>query len=516
MDSVVICEEPLSLVEIVSVARRGARVELTPGAKEKVEQGRKVVQEILESERVVYGINTGFGELARVKIPTDEIGALQENMILSHSAGVGPPLDPEVVKATMLIQVNSIAKGHSGARVVICQTLLDMLNKGVIPIVPAKGSLGASGDLAPLAHIVGVMLGKGEARIDGICVNGKTAMGQVGIPTIHLEAMEGLSLINGTHVMTAIGSLALYDVENLMKAAEIAGMMSLEALKGTNAAFEERIHALRPHPGQMACAENLRKLTQASEIIQSHKEYVSGAHEIVQDSYSLRCIPQVHGAVRDAISYVKRVIETELNSVTCNPLIFPEASYKVSLGGNFHGQPVALALDMLGIAVAELANISERRVNRLLDSHLSKGLPSFLTEKAGTHSGYMLSQYIAAALVSENKVLATPASVDSIPVSANTEDYVCMGMHAAMKARTIIENTMHIIAIEFLCAAQALDFLAPLKPGCGTQRAYEVIRQEIPHLEEDRETYRDLKKLVELVRTGIIVAAVEEVVGSLN
>ncbi len=516
MEPIVIDGKSFSLEEIVTVARCGARVDLAPGAKEKVKQGRRVVQEILESGKVVYGINTGFGELARVKIPTKETGILQENMILSHSAGVGPPLESEIVKATMLLQVNSIAKGHSGARMTTCQTLLDMLNKDVVPIVPAKGSLGASGDLAPLAHIVSVMLGHGEACVDGACVNGKIAMERAEIPIIRLEAMEGLALINGTHVMTAIGSLALYDVENLVKTAEIAGMMSLEALKGTDAAFEERIHALRPHPGQLACAENLRKLTQASEILQSHKEYVPDAHEIVQDSYSLRCIPQVHGAIRDAINYVKRVIETELNSVTCNPLVFPESSTKVSLGGNFHGQPVALALDVLGLAITELGNISERRMNRLLDAQLSNGLPSFLTEKAGTHSGYMLAQYIAAALVSENKVLATPASVDSIPVSANTEDYVCMGMHAALKARTIIENTMHIIAIELLCAAQALDFRAPLRLGRGTQKAYEVIRQEIPHLEEDRETYRDIKKLVELVRTGTIEQAVEDVVGPLN
>ncbi|MFQ6124264.1 MAG: histidine ammonia-lyase [Candidatus Heimdallarchaeota archaeon] len=517
MESVVINGESLSLEEIIAVARRGAHVNLTPRVKEQVEQGRKVVQEILESGKVVYGINTGFGELARVKIPTNETGILQENMILSHSAGVGPPLDPEIVKATMLLQVNSIAKGHTGARIVICQTLMDMLNNGVVPIVPAKGSIGASGDLAPLAHIVSVMLGHGGARVDdGACVNGKTAMDRVKIPIIRLEAMEGLALINGTHMMTAIGSLALYDVENLVKAAEIASMMSLEALKGTDTAFEERIHALRPHPGQLACAENLRKLTQASENLQSHKEYVPDAHEIIQDSYSLRCIPQVHGAIRDAISYVKRVIKTELNSVTCNPLIFPESSVKVSLGGNFHGQPVALALDVLGITITELGNISERRINRLLDAHLSNGLPPFLTEKAGTHSGYMLAQYIAAALVSENKVLATPASVDSIPVSANTEDYVCMGMHAAMKARTIIENTMCIIAIELLCAAQALDFRAPLRFGRGTQKAYEVIRHEISHLEEDRETYRDIKKLVEMIRSGTIVRLVEDIVGQLN
>jgi len=516
MKPVVIDGESLTIEDIVTVARHGAKVKLAVKAKETIEKGRRAIDEILESGQSVYGITTGFGELARVNIPLEETGALQNNMIISHTAGVGPPLDATTVRAIMLLMVNSFVKGHSGIRMVTCQTLLNVLKKGIIPFVPRKGSLGASGDLAPLAHVVSVMLGRGEAFVNDVRLPGKTAMEQEGIPTIRLEAMEGMGLINGTHAMTAIGSLALYDVTNLLKVADIASMMSLESLKGTNAAFLERIHMLRPHSGQMACAKNLRVLTQASGILKSHKDYSPGDHETIQDSYSLRCIPQCHGASRDAINYVRSVIETELNSVTCNPLIFPEEDVKVSLGGNFHGQPVALALDVLGIAVTELGTLSERRVNRLLDARLSNGLPPFLTEKAGTHSGYMIAQYTAAALAAENKILAAPASVDSIPVSANQEDFVSMGMHAACKARTIIENMFHIIAIELLCAAQALEFRVPLKPGHGVQRAYEIIRQKIPRLEEDRETYHDINALVELVRTGSIVHGVEEIVGPLN
>jgi histidine ammonia-lyase len=516
METLMLDGESLTIANIIAVARGGTSVELAPVAKENLDRGRTTIEEILESGKVVYGITTGFGELERVKIPKTEAASLQENLVISHSAGVGPPLPIEVVRAMILIQANSIARGHSGVRFEVCQTLIELLNSGITPFVPSKGSLGASGDLAPLAHVVSVCLGKGEALVDGVQLSGKVALERKHISPIHLEAMEGLGLINGTHGMTALGSLALYDVDNLLKTADIASMMCLEALKGTNAAFLERIHALRPHSGQLACAKNLRLLTQASEILESHRDYISGDHETVQDSYSLRCIPQCHGASRDAINYVRSVIETELNSVTCNPLIFPGEDVKVSLGGNFHGQPVALALDVLGIAVTELGTLSERRVNRLLDSRLSNGLPPFLTEKAGTHSGYMLAQYTAAALAAENKILAAPASVDSIPVSANQEDFVSMGMHAALKARTIIENMIHIVAIGLLCAAQALEFLVPFKPGYGVRRAYEIIRQKIPRLEEDRETYRDINALVEIVRTGTIVHGVEEILGPLN
>ena len=508
MQAVFLDMEGMTIEALVAVARQGAEARLSAAAEARIAAGRALVDRWVREERRIYGVTTGFGALSDVAISGKDTRRLQENILMSHAAGVGRPLDVETVRAVMTLRVKDFARGHSGIRLETAQQLLELLNRGVVPVIPEKGSVGASGDLAPLAHLALVLLGKGAAFYDGRKMSGAEALKASGLAPIRLESAEGLALVNGTQVMTAIGALSVHDARQLSRLTDIAASMTLEVLMGSRTEFNPKIHQVRPHPGQIAAAANMERITRASEIISSHSDCSR-----VQDAYTLRCSPQVHGATKDAIAYCRRVVETELNASTGNPLIFAE-SEEFLLGGNFHGQPVALAMDFLGIAVAELANISERRIERLVNPMLS-GLPAFLVSDGGLNSGFMIAQYTAAALVSENKVLAHPASVDSIPISANKEDHVSMGTIAARKGREIVANTENVIGIELLCAAQALDLFTNLKPGEGTLAAYQAIRRVIPHLDTDRFLAADIDAMRELMRSGAILAAVEERVGEL-
>jgi histidine ammonia-lyase len=499
----------LAIDDVVRVSRQFEPVGLSEAGRQQVEASRAVVDRLLNSEKPVYGISTGFGDLSRIWISPEEREALQRNLILSHAAGVGECLPEDVVRAAMLMRANSLVKGYSGIRLATVEMLLELLNRGVYPAVPCKGSVGASGDLSPLSHIALVLMGEGKAFVDGRLVTGAAALAAVGLQPVAFAAKEGLALINGTQIMTAVGALAVYDAAALMKAADIAAAMSLEALRGTRAAYDERISRIRPHPGQLATSANLLKLTADSRIMESHEHCGK-----VQDAYSLRCAPQVHGASKDAVRRALETIEIEMNAATDNPLIFPDTGEVIS-GGNFHGQPVALVMDYLKTALAEIGSISERRVNRMLDAHLSD-LPPFLTAYPGVDSGLMITQYTAAALVSENKVLAHPACVDSIPTSANQEDHVSMGTIAARQAREILENVRHVIAIEMLVAAQGLDFLKPLEPGTGVRAAHQAIRSAVPHLEEDRVPAEDIASVYGLLVGGEIVNQVETAIGALQ
>ena len=498
----------MTLKDLVAVARRGAHVCLKKQSEQKIRKSRKLIEEWVRVGVSVYGVTTGFGALSDITISEKDTRKLQKNILMSHSAGTGKSLDEETIKAVMALRIKDLAKGHSGIRVETVRHLTAMLNGGVCPVVPEKGSVGASGDLAPLAHLSLVLIGMGEAFYKGKKLSGRQALKKCGLEPIELESAEGLALVNGTQVMTAIGGLAVYDADQLSKITDIAAAMSLEVLMGSRTEFDQRIHRLRPHPGQASAADNMARITRNSEIITSHKDCGR-----IQDAYTLRCSPQVHGASKDSIVYVKTVIETEMNASTNNPLIFPESG-DFLLGGNFHGQPVALALDFLTMAVAELANISERRIERLVNPMLS-GLPAFLVSDGGLNSGFMIAQYTAASLVSENKVLSHPAVVDSIPTSANKEDHVSMGTISARKCREVIKNSECVVAIELLCAAQALDLFTNLKPGTGTLAAYRAIRKTIPHLDNDRVLSRDIEKVLGLIRSGELVGAVEKKVGNL-
>jgi histidine ammonia-lyase len=496
MKKIIITGDTLTLEEVAAVCRNYEEVELSDYAVQKIIESRKVVDEFVENEKVVYGITTGFGKFSDVTISKEESKTLQENLIISHAVGAGKPFETEVVRGIMLLRINNLAKGYSGARLVTVQTMIEMLNKRVHPIVPEKGSLGASGDLAPLSHMVLPMIGLGQAEYMGQVMTGKEAMEKAGIPVIELTAKEGLALINGTQVMTAVGALTLYDALNIVKAADIAAALSFEAQNGVVDALDYRLHEIRPHKGQIETAKILSELLAGSKMTTRQGEIR------VQDAYSLRCVPQVHGASKDAISYVKEKVETEMNSVTDNPIIFPETKEGIS-GGNFHGQPMALAFDFLGIALAELANISERRIERLVNPALS-GLPAFLVDHGGLNSGYMIVQYSAAALVSENKILAHPASVDSIPSSANQEDHVSMGTIAARKAKEIMENVRRVLATEILCACQGIDLRGNKGLGAGTKIVYREVRKLIPMLKKDRPLYENINKCEELIINGTI------------
>jgi histidine ammonia-lyase len=498
----------LTIEAVLQVARHSERVELANSALGSILKSRKVVEDMVKAGRTVYGVNTGFGDLAQVTIPKRDLSRLQLNLIRSHSVGVGPPFSTEVVRGMMLLRANALAKGYSGVRPDVIQTLLDMLNRGVTPVVPQQGSVGSSGDLAPLAHMVLVLIGEGEAYYEGARLDGASAMKRARIKPVVLEEKEGVSLINGTQPMTAVGALTVQDAMDLMRNASIAAALSLEALRGTRKAFDERIHSVRPHGGQVAVARAMRTILGDSEINRSHANCGK-----VQDAYSLRCIPQVLGATLDTIRYVRSVIQTEINSATDNPLVFSDTGEVIS-GGNFHGEPVALTMDFLGIALSEIANISERRTNRLVDTKLS-GLPPFLTRESGIQSGMMIAQYTAAALVSENKVLAHPASVDSIPTSADQEDHVSMGTIAARKASQILENAQNVVAIEYMCAAQGVDLLSPLKPSEPLQKAMNVIRSSVRTLQDDRPLHVDIAKIRDLMKSGSIVNEVEKVTGPL-
>ena len=476
LETVSIDGNNLTLEQVVAVARSHAPVALHTTGRANILRSRRVVEQILKENRIVYGVTTGFGQFCDTMVSPEDSGALQRNLIISHAAGVGEPLPREAVRAIMLLRANSLAKGYSGIRLTTVQLLLNMLNKGIHPVVPCKGSVGASGDLVPLAHIALAMIGLGEVEYRGHIMPAPEALRLARLKPVALTAKEGLALINGTQYMSALGSLAVYDALRLLKTACIAACLSFEALEGIPDAFDHRIQAARPHCGQVAIAGVMRRLLAGSDLLTRKK------HRRVQDAYTLRCIPQVLGASLDAINYVKQVLEIEINSATDNPLIFPDTGDVIS-GGNFHGQPLALALDFLALAVSELGSISERRIERMVNPALS-GLPPFLTEHGGLNSGMMILQYAAAALASENKVLAHPASVDSIPTSGCQEDHVSMGSIAARKAGAIIENVSWIIAGELLAGAQALDFQSHI-PGLGSRTAARLVREVVPHWNED-------------------------------
>ena len=498
----------LTLQDVVNVARKGYKVEIAPAAKEQIKECAASVSEWVKEGRVVYGITTGFGDLASVVIPRDKGRQLQENLLLSHACGYGEPYPEDVVRAIMLLRINTLTRGFSGISLETLQQMVDYLNLGIHPVVPTQGSVGASGDLCPLSHVAISLIGHGEVVYKGQKMSASEALAKVGMKPVELQPKEGLALNHGTTVMNAVAALCIVDAMNMMKNADVAASMSAEALHAVPYAFDRRTHDLRPQVGQGVVAENIRRLIEGSEIIEAFKK------DRVQDAYSLRCLPQVHGASRDAIGYVKEKVEIEINSVTDNPIIFHKDGDAIS-GGNFHGQPMAMAMDFFGIAAAEFASISERRVARLVDHKLSD-LPPFLVSDSGVNSGFMIPQYTAAAIVSENKVLAHPSVVDSIPTSANQEDHVSMGGYSARKGRQILDNTNRVIAVEMVNAAQGMDFRAPLKPGKGSGAAFKEFRKHVPFYEKDQFMQPLLLKSLELVENGTVVKAVEEAIGELK
>ncbi|MGA2571866.1 MAG: histidine ammonia-lyase [Terracidiphilus sp.] len=493
----------LSLDEIRSVARGGRQVGLAPSSLARVNAAREVIRKILEKDDAVYGVNTGFGKLSDVRIPGDRLSDLQVNLVRSHACGLGKPLAEAEVRAMLLLRANVLAKGFSGVRREVVEMLIGLLNAGIHPVVPEKGSVGASGDLAPLAHLALVLIGEGEAFYRGERIGGGEALRRAGLAPLRLEAKEGLALLNGTQGMTAVGALALSDAQRLVRLADVAGAMALEALRGTPAAFDPRIQEARPHRGQAAAARHLTALLERSEIRESHR----ADDPRIQDAYCLRCMPQVHGAVRDALDHATEIVEIETGSATDNPLVFA-ASGEVLSGGNFHGAPLSYVFDYAAIALTDLAGIGERRIDRLINPDINEGLPPFLSSEAGLSSGYMIAHVAAAALLSECKVLAHPASVDSVPTSGGKEDHVSMGMTAALKLRQIVENVEQILAIEFLCAAQGLDYRKPLRPGRQIEQVLSAIRTIIPPLEADRPPADDINRLVVAMRDGAFDAVV--------
>jgi histidine ammonia-lyase len=506
MDTLELYGDRLRLEDVERVARGDlVEVRLAAGAREAMAASRAVVDRAVADGRVVYGLTTGFGALADVVVPRERIAELQENLIRSHAAGVGAPLPEVEVRATMLLRANVLALGHSGIRVDVVQRILDLLNARIHPVVPSRGSVGASGDLAPLSHIALALLGEGEVLVEGERREAGEALRLAGLEPVRLQAKEGLALNNGTQAMTGVGILALLAAERAVEAAEVAGAMSLEAMRGTPDAFDEAIMRVRPQPGQTESASRLRSLLAGSEIRESHRQ----GDPRVQDAYSLRCMPQVHGAARQAFRYVRQVLEVETNSATDNPLIFPgegpDGEDLILSGGNFHGQPVAQVLDLLAMACADLASISERRIARLVDASLS-GLPAFLSPDPGTNSGFMVPQIVAASLVNEIKLLATPASVDSISTDANKEDHVSMGMTSAWKARDAVSRLETVLALELLAAAQGLEFLQPLQPGRGVAAAYGLLRGRVEPLARDRVMGPDIEAAEALVRGGELAA----------
>lgn len=498
----------LSIEDIVAVARFHAKAEIPSHIYQLIQKSRQFVEKLVEEKIIEYGITTGVGSLQNVLIPADKASQFQHNIILSHCCGAGEPFPEEVVRAMMLLRLNTFACGYSGVSRPLVETLLKMLNKKVHPLVPQQGSVGASGDLCPLAHIALVLIGRGEAIYEGKKLPGKEALKLAGINPLTLGYKEGLALINGTQAASSIAALAIYDGFKLMTVADIAGAMTLEALKGLSQPFEERVQKVRNYLGQLETACNIRKLIEGSELVNSD---LTPLH--IQDSYSLRCIPQVHGATREALKFAKNIVDVEINSAIDNPLIFPDDGI-VAHSGNFHGQPIGLAMDTFGLAIAELGSISERRIAKLLDKNHNQGLPPFLSLNEGINTGLMLLQYTAASLVSENKILCHPATCDSIPTSANQEDHNSMATIAARKARTILDNVCKILAIELICAFQAIS-LRGKKPGKGVSSAMELISEKFDPIDEDRELYYEIDKSLELISTGILVEKVQKDVGEL-
>ena len=500
----------LTLEDLINVTRNGYEVKISDEAKERVSIARKLVDDYVEEGKISYGITTGFGKFSDSIISKEETATLQRNLIISHACGVGNPLPIDQVRGIMLLRVNNLIQGHSGIRQKVLDLLVEMLNKGITPYIPEKGSLGASGDLAPLSHMVLVMLGLGKAYYKSELYTGEEALKKAKIkPIKSLSSKEGLALINGTQVMTSIGAHTVYDAINLMKHLDIAASLSMEALNGIICAFDPRIQEVRGHLGQINTAKNVNKILKNSTAITKQGELR------VQDPYALRCTPQVHGASKDALNYIRDKVEIEMNAVTDNPIIFPTENEVLS-GGNFHGQPMALPFDFLGIALAEMANISERRLERLVNPSLNNGLPAFLVENGGVNSGFMIVQYSAASLVSENKVLAHPASVDSIPSSANQEDHVSMGTIAARKANEILGNVRKVIAMEILAACQGIDLRDVKRLGKGTNEAHTLVREIVEFYDKDRVMYIDIERVEELIKTNKIVVKVEENVGKLK
>jgi histidine ammonia-lyase len=498
MRGVELTGQPLPLTEIAGVAYRGATIEVASSARSRIQASRQVIDDIVVHGGVVYGVSTGFGKLSDVHVPAGELRQLQLNLVRSHACGIGNPLSVPEVRAMVLLRANVLALGLSGIRPEVIELLCELNNRGVAPVIPEKGSVGASGDLAPLAHLALTLIGEGEAFYAGERMASAEALARAGLKPVVLEAKEGLALLNGTQAMHAVGGLALFRAQRLAHVADIAGAMTLEALKGTPTAFDARIHQARPHPGQLAVANHLRELLRDSEIRRSHL----ANDPRVQDAYSLRCMPQVHGAVRGALEHCETVLKIESGSATDNPLVFAESGDVLS-GGNFHGAPLALALDYAAIAVTDLMSISERRTDRLVNPDSSEGLPPFLAPHAGTHSGFMILHVASVALLNEAKVLAHPASVDNLPTSGGKEDHVSMGMTAALKLRTIVENAEHLLAIELLAAAEGLEFRRPLKSGAGVEDAYAHVRKISPAVDADRSLSSDITSVAAAIRDGV-------------
>ncbi len=489
--------QKLSLAQVVAVAHGAEPVSLSDASRTRVEQSRKVVEQIVAEGRTVYGVNTGFGKLSDVHIERSQLRELQLNLVRSHSCGLGSPLSVAEARALLLLRANVLAAGFSGCRPLLIESLIDMLNRGVTPVIPEKGSVGASGDLAPLAHLALTVIGEGEAFYRGERTTSAEALQRAKIEPVRLEVKEGIALLNGTQAMGAVGGLALYRAEKIARLADVAGAMTLEAVRGTPVAFDERISAARPHPGQIEVAAHLRELLRDSQIRQSHLEN----DPRVQDAYSLRCMPQVHGAIRGALGHAREIVEIETGSATDNPLVFAETGEVLS-GGNFHGAPLALSFDYAAIAMTDLMSITERRIDRLVNPDANDTLPPFLTSHPGAASGFMMMQIVAAALLNEAKVLAHPASIDNVPTDGGKEDHVSMGMTAATKLRSIVDNAELITAIELITAAEGLEYRAPLQPGRGVQQAYEIVRRHVTRLTNDRAMSGEIQTVAEAVRAG--------------
>jgi len=497
--------QPLGLTEIEAVALRCCPVAIAPAARERVAASRALIEQIVAAGQTVYGVNTGFGKLSDVRISDDKLAQLQTNLVRSHAGGVGQPLSEAESRAMLLLRANVLAKGFSGCRIEVLELLVALLNAGVHPVIPEKGSVGASGDLAPLAHLALVVIGEGEAFYKGERISGGEALRRSGLEPVQLAAKEGLALLNGTQAMGSVGGLAVARAQRLVRLADVGGAMSLDALLGTPVAFDSRIQQARPHAGQMAAAAHLTALMQGSEIRESHREHCSR----VQDAYCLRCMPQVHGAVRGALAHVASVFEIEAGSATDNPLVFPEDSTSKSeargdvlSGGNFHGAPLSYALDYAAIAITDLAGITERRIDRLLNPDINEGLPAFLSPDPGLSSGFMMAQIVSAALINECQVLSHPSSTGSIPTDGGKEDHVSMGMTGALKLRQIVENVERIVAIELMCAAQAIEFRRPLKSSAQLEAVHDAVRKVVPRLEQDRVLSGDIERLAVAVRKG--------------
>ncbi len=504
METVMLNGQSLALDAIEAVAVAASTVAIAPSALARAAESRAIIEEILAAGQTVYGVNTGFGKLSDVRIPPEKLAELQFNLVRSHAGGVGQPLSEAESRAMLLLRANVLAKGFSGVRPALIELLLALLNAGVHPVIPEKGSVGASGDLAPLAHLALVVIGEGEAFYRGARMPGAEALRRAGLRPLPLAAKEGLALLNGTQAMTAVGALSMTRARRVVELADLAGAMSLEALKGTPAAFDPRIQLARPHAGQIASADHLLRLLADSQIRESHRDH----DPRVQDAYCLRCMPQVHGAVRDVLAHVASVLETEAGSATDNPLIFPAKLFEpqgrdaVISGGNFHGAPLAYAFDYAAIALTDLSGITERRIDRLLNPDINEGLPAFLSPDPGLSSGFMIAQIVAASLINECQVLAHPSSTGSIPTDGGKEDHVSMGMTGALKLRQIVEHAERIVAIELMCAAQAVEFRKPLRPSKEIERAQEAVRQFVPHLDRDRVLAPDIEALAAAVRAG--------------